>query len=505
MSVIDRDESLYLLIAESWLNGNPPYTEIWDNKPPGIFLLLAIAFQILGEPIFAMRFLAIITVTCTCYFLYLIGKNIDDHQGKYIGLLAGILYSIYSLNNGGTATNGEIIFAPFVTAAMVIFWQISQELNRQNQFAQDQSVKLPLLKIFTMGLLFGLAMQIKYVVVTEIAVGFIFLTIYVIFTEKKSHNPQFLTGNFWRKLIKVLLCFTSGLILPLLAIALYYLIIGDFAEYIYATITANTKYVAGTSFNINLFTKVINKQISRNFLLWSSLLYLPIYYCFIRLKQKYQFSCLTEINIIYLLIWLIFTFISVSISKKFFPHYFLQILPPLCLITSFLIIKTIYIQPILNIKKRHLILLIIFIYPFTQKIYNQMSKNIEFVYYRWLKKDITWDDREAMIASYLKPRLNKNDYIYIVNHQPIIYYLTQAKIPTKYPFPSHLTSLSQMLPVHSIQELHSIMSKNPQYIIMAKKDNIDPNYLQVLNSYLYHEYFLENTIENVELYRRKSS
>ncbi|MGL5508276.1 MAG: ArnT family glycosyltransferase, partial [Microcoleaceae cyanobacterium] len=343
MSVIDRDESLYLLIAESWLNGNPPYTEIWDNKPPGIFLLLAIAFQIFGEPIFAMRFLAIISVTFTCYFLYLIGKNIDDHQGKYIGLLAGILYSIYSLNNGGTATNGEIIFAPFVTAGMAIFWQISQELNKQNQFKQDQQAKLPLLKIFTMGLLFGLAMQIKYVVVTEIVFGFIFLTSYVILTEKNLQNFQFLTVNFWRKLIKVLLCFTGGLILPLLAIALYYLFIGDFAEYIYATITANTKYVAGTSFNINLFTKVINRQISRNFLLWSSLLYLPIYYCFIRLKQKYQFNFLTEINIIYLLIWLIFTFISVSISKKFFPHYFLQILPPLCLITSFLIIKTIYI------------------------------------------------------------------------------------------------------------------------------------------------------------------
>lgn len=494
ISVIDRDESLYLLIAESWLNGNPPYTEIWDNKPPGLFLLFAIASQLFGEAIFAMRLLTIIAVTFTCYFLYLIGKNIDNQQGKYIGLLAGILYSIYSLNNGGNAANAEIIFAPFITWAISIFFQ---------SVGKNPYGNIPGVKVFTMGLILGLAMQIKYVVVTEIAAGFVLLTSYVIISAKKSQNTQFFKDIFYRQLGKTWLVFTVGLLIPWVLIAFYYVLIGHFSEYIYATITANGKYVATTSFDINLFSKVIYRQISRNFLLWFSLLYLPIYYCFIHFNKKSKNYWPTTINIIYLLIWLFFTFISVSISKKFFPHYFLQILPPLCLITSFVIIKTIYIRPILNIKKRHLILLIIFIYPFSQKVYNLMYKNLEFIYHRWLKNDFTWDDREAKIASYLRPNLNKNDYIYIVNHQPIIYYLAQTKIPTKYPFPSHLTALSNMLPVHSIQELHSIMNKKPLYVLMAKKDNVNPNYLEVLNNYLYHEYFLENTIENVELYRRK--
>jgi len=35
-SVIDWDESVYLLMSKSILDGNLPYIQVWDHKPPDI-------------------------------------------------------------------------------------------------------------------------------------------------------------------------------------------------------------------------------------------------------------------------------------------------------------------------------------------------------------------------------------------------------------------------------------------------------------------------------------
>ncbi len=35
---IDRDESTFILMGQSWVNGHLPYTELWDLKPPVAFL-----------------------------------------------------------------------------------------------------------------------------------------------------------------------------------------------------------------------------------------------------------------------------------------------------------------------------------------------------------------------------------------------------------------------------------------------------------------------------------
>ena len=149
----------------------------------------------------------------------------------------------------------------------------------------------------------------------------------------------------------------------------------------------------------------------------------------------------------------------------------------------------------------NIILLLILIYSFTQAGYNKLNKNWKFIYHRYIQKIDTWDDREALIAKYLRQRIKSTDYIYVVNYEPIIYYLVPTKIPTKYAFPSHLTAISQILPTDSLQELDNIMAKNPSYILLAEKDNISPEYRKALNKYLETNFFLETIIQNVKLYR----
>ncbi len=37
---VDRDESTFILMGQSWVDGHLPYTQLWDLKPPLVFLFL---------------------------------------------------------------------------------------------------------------------------------------------------------------------------------------------------------------------------------------------------------------------------------------------------------------------------------------------------------------------------------------------------------------------------------------------------------------------------------
>ena len=53
-----NDEAVYILIAAGLLDGHLPYTEMYEFKPPGMFLLLAAAMGMFGESLLTVRHFA---------------------------------------------------------------------------------------------------------------------------------------------------------------------------------------------------------------------------------------------------------------------------------------------------------------------------------------------------------------------------------------------------------------------------------------------------------------
>ena len=118
VDVIDWDESTFIIMGQSVLNGQLPYTELWDLKPPLAFATFALIIWLLGKSILAIRIAGTLCVFLTSWFLYLIGKQLKSDR---VGIFAGSLFIVLSaIIKGGQSTLSEHVALPFLVAGLAL-------------------------------------------------------------------------------------------------------------------------------------------------------------------------------------------------------------------------------------------------------------------------------------------------------------------------------------------------------------------------------------------------
>src|SRR5262249_7831873 len=104
--------------GQNLLDGNLPYVELWDNKPPLAFAFFAPVF-LFWKSIVAVRIVGTIFVFITAYFTYRIGSRVWYRE---VGLLAAIFSVVFTgLVPSGQATMTEIIaLVPTIGALLLL-------------------------------------------------------------------------------------------------------------------------------------------------------------------------------------------------------------------------------------------------------------------------------------------------------------------------------------------------------------------------------------------------
>src|SRR6266550_6552840 len=115
------DEAGYSVIANEIVDGGRPYIDAVDRKPPLLFWTYAAAFKIAGEYNWiALHMLSLIWTLATVAGLYVIAKQLFDRE---TGLIAALFYSVFqpwwSFKN--LAFNGEMV----MNLAIVWAWAIA--------------------------------------------------------------------------------------------------------------------------------------------------------------------------------------------------------------------------------------------------------------------------------------------------------------------------------------------------------------------------------------------
>jgi hypothetical protein len=78
-------------------------------------------------------------------------------------------------------------------------------------------------------------------------------------------------------------------------------------------------------------------------------------------------------------------------------------------------------------------------------------------------------DVPARIAALIAEELPPGETIFVPNYQPIIYLLAHAGIPTRFPFPVHLTGAFANLAGNSTDgEVDRILATRPRFIVIDR-------------------------------------
>ncbi len=448
-SVIDIDESTYLLIGKELFKGKILYVDYYDTKPIGIFLIFGLLETITGQGILFSRLLAALIIGLTSFYLYRLKLIITGN--RYVSIFAGIIYLILaSMYRFTYAANTELFFIFFTILSFNILFKGERDF-----------------RFFAGGLIAGFGFIIKYMVAFDMLAYALFL-LFLVFKQRM----RFL------KLMKAGILLFTGFIIPVGMVILFYTIIGHLEEFQSFSFSFLMKYQQATGMQ-EYWKMVIDVHVK--YLPAFILFYYFLYRNFLRIpKQSYSF---------FVIIWTVMTYIAVLSLKKPNTHYVIQVFPVMAFV-----IADIFAIPNRSgdfIKKHAAqflswtvgILLII-------SLINQL-------YY------VFKNDHPRQIARYLEERMDKDGIIYVSGYKHIIYYLLEQPPPTPYVHPTMFVYADHInkLDIDLDREIGLVLDQKPQFIVYR------------IDSYMYgHEaYFLRNYEKsaefdnNIYVYKRKDT
>jgi len=303
----DRDEPRYARTAVEMVeSGNylvPTFNgRIWFDKPPLLYWLMSLPISLAGPTELACRFFGVLGTALTCLLTFFIGKQL---LGVKAGLWAMvILASTLMILIVGTTAISDAVLLPFIVAVMAVF-------------AQSISSRIPLSHIFVMGVALGLGM------LTKGPIGLMPIPAIVTFLllGRKTRT------NTWRDVWVVGASLAIGfLIFIIWAIPANHVTNGQFLREFVGrhVITRALKPMEHHGGNFLLYLPYYLPVVIVAFFPWT--LHLPGAISAVvggRVGGKY--------GRIFLISWVVSTFIIMSLAATKLPHYILFIWPALAL------------------------------------------------------------------------------------------------------------------------------------------------------------------------------
>ncbi len=408
-SVINHDESTYILIGESLLHGKTYFVDFIDTKPIGIFLVYAGLLTVAGKSIFILRLLTALWIAVTAFGLFRVSELwLNDRAAAWAAGI-GYLFLTSIFTYYGINPNTELYFNLFTILAL---WCLLAGTDWW-RFALA-------------GGLLGLGFMIKYVVLFDaLAFGLFFLWRY--YREEKL--------LIFGKLVLMGITFS----IPFLIILWYYQSIGQLETLLYYTFEVTRKYPVDTPW-----------WKSAVFILQFLLRFFPLTFMAIYAWWKLEGRDWKTL----MALWFILDLFIILWPGKLFGHYLIQWMLPLALLGGFYF-SDLCVKP-----------------KFWQKIpakwgYRLLAFLAVVVIYFQKMDYYDRPDEPRAVAAYLQSRLQEDDVIYTGNFHHILYFLLDKESPTPYVHRSLLWDAKNIdaLGIDTAQETEHLLAKAPRYML----------------------------------------
>jgi 4-amino-4-deoxy-L-arabinose transferase-like glycosyltransferase len=120
MLPLQRDEGAYALIATRWLRGAVFYRDLFDHKPPFVYLVYALAPRFAAAPVVAVRELATAYLMLVGVASTLLAWRLYGRSAALSGLLLTLVYSSSPAFEGLTFNSEAIMALPALIACLLV-------------------------------------------------------------------------------------------------------------------------------------------------------------------------------------------------------------------------------------------------------------------------------------------------------------------------------------------------------------------------------------------------
>ncbi len=439
------DEGIYLTIGQALRRGKKLYVDIYDNKTPAIYWLAAIA----GRQ-FWLRFLGLVSRLAAVGLFYYLSRRllISSLVRKIAVILFAVLFSIPLLE--ANTANAEVFFVPLILAGFLFFW-------RQ--------------KFFPAGLFLGGAFLFKSPPLFE----FLVLVWFAWYWRKPNQSLRQVIKQRVGPLV-------GGFVLPVLLTVVYYAAAGSLAAYSQAAFLDNLPYLSSweEESSGNLLSSGLVRRAAVVGLVGLLLL-----------RQKKNMAKKT----MFCACWSLGALFAVLLSARPYPHYLLQLLPPLLLLAGCLgqIIMQKGVTKRMIFPALPVVLAIVgFFYyqfyfypvlPYYNNFFSLLSGNKSREEYRnWFDPRM---DRVYKAAEFLRTSTLQDEPVFVWGDEAMIYALSRRQPPTRFVVAYHLQSHFYQTDRYQ-KALEKLQADRPKVVLYDSRLPFD---WPALRQWLYEDYY----------------
>jgi hypothetical protein len=293
----ERDEGEYAYIAQRALQGDIPYRDTFDQKPPGVFAIYVVALLTAGRTVGAIHLFLCAWVLLTVWLLCRLVTRLADATA---GLLAALALTVMISGAGvlGNAGNTEVFTLLPVVGSLLC---VASAISRAGAW-----------RLIAAGVLAASAFWIKQTAIMNV----VFIAGWLAVTHF-AQSPSRRIGRLALEACWLLL----GATFLTAPIILYFLAHGALRDFFYCVFAYNFDYASSgwesSALVWERFAASSRRILSSDWPLWACAL--GGIWVLVRKGRRSLVVLLTA--------WLLLSFAGVCFGGYFRPHYFMQILP----------------------------------------------------------------------------------------------------------------------------------------------------------------------------------
>jgi hypothetical protein len=490
------DEGIYLTIGQSMNKGAALYTEIIDHKTPLIYYLAKVHTQ-LNFRLLNLAFALVFTTS----FYYLSRKLLKSVR---LAFLATLIFALLTTLQWfeGHIPNGELFVLGFVLPGFLIATNTSYFKTFLDSKSEPITTRVSMkdfLLLSTAGFLFGLGILTKVPALLDLAalfsIGWLGFTNRLQLNKLKSKSKE-IWQILFKKFSELSIIFLGALI-PILISILYFVSIGSGADYLEFGLLYNFRYAA--SWNLPFDSQFLQAS----FTLQGKIIYLVAIVLIITSLKKYLKPSLQFASI-----WLVVALFATLLSNRPYPHYFIQLVPPLALLLTeavhnlYIIAKNLYknksiktsllptrivstIVPIGLISLFVIILLLLRVRPYAVQSYytnwfQLVTGQVDKVQYRQRFNSLMRDNYKA--AEIINSTGTESIFIWGTN--PMLYALSDTKPAGRFTVAFHIKDFDAF-----DETIRDVVKTEPKFIVMMRNEK---HYFPELQNFLNYNYIPDN-------------